>query len=269
MMIVSRLHQWLVVVTGLRVQSFGMDNALSRLPEDIVEREYGEFFKSSALNLVEMARTLCDEVGLNGAEREAKRLTDQIARGMIARVLSTSLTHLHDRIVVDTEDIHAVHTSGEMAKLLSEDNGMAFHPAVKERLPAAAREMADGAACLALGMGTASVFHMMRATELGVQALGAKMKIDPTTSNWSNIMEQVDKKLKDMPSKTGAQRQKKNLIALASAHLQVVRMAWRNEVMHPHRVYSLEDAQVIFAATRAFMLQLSLLLPKKRVRSAN
>jgi len=40
-MIVSRLHQWIVVITGLRLQAFGMDNALSRRPEDVVEREYG------------------------------------------------------------------------------------------------------------------------------------------------------------------------------------------------------------------------------------
>lgn len=217
---------------------------------------------------MELAVTLCEHVGLEGARREGERLVQQIQRGVITRVLSTSLTHLYERIVGDTEDVHLLHTSGEMAKLLDEDSGALFDPLVKERLPAAALEMAEGGACLAMSRATACVFHMMRATEIGVQALGKRMKIpfDPATSNWNTIMEQVDKQLRTMPGKTQAERNRRNLIAIASAHLQVVRVAWRNEVMHPHRVYTLAEAQEIFSATRTFMFQLAALLPPRRAR---
>ena len=41
------------------------------------------------------------------------------------------------------------------------------------------------------------------------------------------------------------------------AHLNSVRIAWRNEVMHPKQSYTREEAHTIFQAVRAFMIYLA------------
>lgn len=49
-------------------------------------------------------------------------------------------------------------------------------------------------------------------------------------------------------------------LATAVAHLSVVRIAWRNEVMHPKATYTEEEAATIFEHTKAFSATLAEIL---------
>jgi hypothetical protein len=42
----------------------------------------------------------------------------------------------------------------------------------------------------------------------------------------------------------------------ASANLYAVKLAWRNEVMHPNDTYTLEEAEDILRQVKLFMQQL-------------
>jgi hypothetical protein len=60
-----------------------------------------------------------------------------------------------------------------------------------------------------------------------------------------------------LPSKTPREKARKSSLASAAAHLQSVRLAWRNEVMHPKQTYTRQEAFDIFNASKAFMVQLA------------
>lgn len=137
-----------------------------------------------------------------------------------------------------------------------------FGSEVTRKFPRAAEDVAEGAKCLALQRPTAAVFHLMRVMELALRALAKKLKvttINPETESWNKITDHVNKAINALPAKTAPEQARKAKLGTISAHLNSVRIAWRNEVMHPKQSYTREEAHVIFAAVRAFMIDLAAL----------
>jgi hypothetical protein len=130
---------------------------------------------------------------------------------------------------------------------------------VAEKFGWAIEDMSEAGKCLALQRSTACIFHLMRVLERAVQAFGKKLKvkIDVHAETWHQIMLHVNKEVQALPSKTAAQRKKKSGYAEAAAHLQSVRIAWRNEVMHPKQTYTRDEAYEVFNATKTFMAYLA------------
>ena len=105
-----------------------------------------------------------------------------------------------------------------------------------------------------VGRFTASVFHVMRVMEIGVQEfadfLGVPVAKDKV---WQILLDQINAKIKAMPAKDGMAK----LLASASAHLYTVKIACRNEVMHPKATYTEEEAKRIFELARSYMQDLA------------
>ena len=102
----------------------------------------------------------------------------------------------------------------------------------------------------------------MRVAECGVQTLGKKLKVnfDVERESWYQIIQHVDKAVNALPGATEAQRKRKQRYASAAAHLNSVRIATRNDVMHPRAAHTEEEAEELFSATRALMQQLATLV---------
>jgi len=134
-----------------------------------------------------------------------------------------------------------------------------FGTKVADKFDRANEDISEAGKCLALQRPTACVFHLMRVMELGVQTLGKKLKvdIDVRSETWNKIILHVNSKILALPSKTATQKKKKSSIAEAAAHLQSVRLAWRNEVMHPKQTYTRDEAYALFNATKVFMISLA------------
>jgi hypothetical protein len=133
-----------------------------------------------------------------------------------------------------------------------------FGEAVATKFPKAITDIQEAGKCYATGRSTASVFHLMRVMEVSVQWLGTKLGIILAgRKNWHNILDEVDKAIKALPVKTTAQRKKRSRLAEASAHLRMVKDAWRNDVMHPKETYSEEEAERIFRNVKDFMIHLA------------
>ncbi len=132
---------------------------------------------------------------------------------------------------------------------------------VSAQFSALAFDIEEAAKCLGLGRLTACVFHLMRVMEVGVQAFGDKIGVPLLDSrnvekNWHNILEEADKKIGAL-AKGDPQKQP---LSELSALLGAVKIAWRNEVMHPKASYTEEEAINIMNATKAFMGKLADLL---------
>jgi hypothetical protein len=130
-----------------------------------------------------------------------------------------------------------------------------FGERVAKRFQLANEDISEAGKCLALQRPTACVFHLMRVMERGVQAFGKKMKINinPATETWYQIMEHVGKGIKTVEVDTPRHKAKKAKYAIVAAHLDHVRIAWRNDVMHPKQTYTRQEAFDLFNAVRAFM----------------
>ena len=104
-----------------------------------------------------------------------------------------------------------------------------------------------------MGRGTACVFHLMRIMEVGVQELGKNLGVSLVDEkNWQNILDEVDKAIRALPKDA-----RRVTMSQASANLYAVKLAWRNEVMHPNDKYTLEEAKTLILLAKSFMGQLA------------
>lgn len=128
-----------------------------------------------------------------------------------------------------------------------------FGEDVASKFSRAASDISEAAKCLALERPTASVFHLMRVMELGVQNFGKRLGVASTSEKtWQKILDDLNASIKAMPAKTKMQKSKKERYAAAHAHLFSVKLAWRNPVMHPKATYTLEEAREIFGSVKTF-----------------
>lgn len=137
-------------------------------------------------------------------------------------------------------------------------NKKLFGPQVSKKFELANEDIEEAGKCLALQQSTACVFHLMRVMEIGVQRFGRKLKVtvDVKKESWHQIMLHIHKVINAMPKET----KKKVDMSAAAGHLDMVRIAWRNEVMHPKQTYTREEAFDVFYATRVFMISIASLV---------
>jgi hypothetical protein len=136
-----------------------------------------------------------------------------------------------------------------------------FGDAVIAMFPETRDDIEEASKCLALDRGTACVFHLMCAIDLGLQRFAKKLKAnyDPKW-DWNKILEEIKAKIDLMKSKRKTQLQVKEKYLGAYTHLHGIRAAWRNPTMHSRRQYKPDEALEVFNASKAFMRQLSEIL---------
>jgi hypothetical protein len=129
-----------------------------------------------------------------------------------------------------------------------------FGASVNSRFPSIQYDMVEAGNCYALGRGTACVFHLMRIMEVGVQEFGKKLGVSlANEKNWQNILDEANKAIKALPPKAPGTVE----MSQAAANLYSVKLAWRNEVMHPNDTYTLEEAEDLIRQVKLFMNQLA------------
>ena len=135
------------------------------------------------------------------------------------------------------------------------DETAPFGEVIWDSLPEFAEDIDEAAKCLALSRYTASVFHLMRIMERSVHKLAQifKVQLNTKTNSWNDITTALSNALAKMPGQTSAQKKKKAKLADAVAQLTSVRIAWRNEVMHPKRTYTKKEADNIFRYVEGFL----------------
>lgn len=130
-----------------------------------------------------------------------------------------------------------------------------FGSLVYDTIPSIRDDIDEAAVCLSMSRNVASVFHLMRAMEECVGLISEKLTGIQKRKVWgillSDIKCAVDKMPKGIP---------KTRWLHAHSLLYSVKEAWRNDVMHPNKVYAGEQAREIFDTTKAFVGHLASLL---------
>lgn len=133
------------------------------------------------------------------------------------------------------------------------DNPKLLGSSVLEKFPALEHDIVEAGNCYAAGRNTAVVFHLMRVMETGVQELGTKLDVTLVSEkNWQNILDEINKAIKALPKSPMAVK-----MAQAASNLYSVKLAWRNEVMHPNDNYLQEEAKNLIRLVKIFMEQLA------------
>lgn len=132
-----------------------------------------------------------------------------------------------------------------------------FGQEVEAKFPAMSEDIAEASKCLALNRSTSAVFHLMRVMEVGVRRFGNALDVELVDEkNWQNILDEINKKIRAMDHK----QQKTKAFAEAASHLYNVKVAWRNETMHPKQTYSPDEAEAIFSNSHTFIRDLANLI---------
>lgn len=133
-------------------------------------------------------------------------------------------------------------------------NPYPFGIEVEDKFPRASEDIHEAAKCIATGRSTACVFHLMRVMEMSVQQIAKRLGILATRDKtWQKILDELNAPINALPQKTRAQKEKKKRYAQAHAYLFTVKLAWRNEVMHPKATYTEEEARNVMDTVRAFV----------------
>jgi hypothetical protein len=175
--------------------------------------------------------------------------------GLMAGEIIELLSQLERTITWEMEDKLFMYIPPERADRY--DQKELFGKDVNAKFPTIQYDAAEAGNCFACGRSTAVVFHLMRIMEVGVQVLGNKLGVALThEKNWQNILDEVNKAIKKLDQKAATTKE----LAAASANLYSVKLAWRNEVMHPKDTYTLEEADNLIRQVRIFMEHLAKLV---------
>lgn len=169
-----------------------------------------------------------------------------------------AVKELLNQLYQETKSRRALVLETEAVELYEQTEPL-FGEAVSLKFAKASTDVAEAGKCFALDRPTACVFHLMRVAECGVQALGKRLKVqvDVERESWYKIVQHVNNAVDAMPAKTPAQQRRKQKYGAAAAHLNAVRIATRNDVMHPKATYTLDEASVLMDATKQLMQQLA------------
>jgi len=146
-----------------------------------------------------------------------------------------------------------------------------FPSIVTTAFPLASKELVWAGNALACGQYTASVFHSMRAAEIGVRVLGKELGIEfpdkpIELAEWQNILDQADSKIvkmKEMPRGT----QKDEVLTFysqAAVQFRYFKDGWRVRVAHARETYEETPAIRVFHHTQEFFETLSIRLSEPK-----
>jgi hypothetical protein len=199
----------------------------------------------------------CERIGLKVAERCAAEFLDKLEDLDFPIVEAHRLfAQLADTIRLEMQTVLFFHLPSSQAQFYERKE--LFGREVSKRFSNLESDIIEAGNCLALGRGTACVFHLMRVMEAGVQELGSVLGIGKVAEkNWQPILDEVNKAIKTLPHHGSGTA----TLSEVAANLYSVKLAWRNEVMHPKATYTVDEATDVLRQVKLFMSNLVETLP--------
>lgn len=199
-----------------------------------------------------------EKLELRFSLNQVSRIKGLINRSRVPNhTMRAELAQLAERIVEELET--AVFLSVPFVKVKYYDQkDPLFGLEVEKKFPKLTEDISEAGKCFALHRYTATVFHLMRVLEAALQEFGKTLGVALVTQKvWQNILDEVNKVVKGLEPRKDPRAK---AYAEAAAHLYNVKVAWRNEVMHPKETYTEEEAESILQNVKTFMVDLAELL---------
>jgi len=155
------------------------------------------------------------------------------------------------------------------------NNDALLGPEIKSKFKEAEADIREAGNCIAIDSGTAAVFYLMRAVELGLRRFCSHLGISRVRKSkkpgkekyvlleyaqWEKILddaqERVDAKINKMKPGKAKQRAQEFYIPILK-DIRGFKDAWRNHVMHARATYTVKDAEAVLGHVKGFLLRLS------------
>ena len=225
-----------------------------------------EIHKGSCDGLWDSLGPLLDEVGKICGRMELNDPISLIGRmrercfGKVYGIpeLQGSLRSLGELIEAQLNDRVLMYVSNERGKYFVE-NPPPFGELVRDTFPEIDGDVMDASRCLGVGLPTGAVFYLMRVMEFGIRRLAKRLKVKASKvrrKTWDTIIKEIDAAilaLSALPNLSPKRRIVRDRCSEATAHLNHVRVAWRNPAMHAERSYAQQEATDIFENVKTFM----------------
>jgi hypothetical protein len=189
-----------------------------------------------ALDAVERARTLATPSRWEVADRACMILTNNLEKEMSLRKYFT--------------------LPPEKAEVFDRD----FGAEIATAFPSTLFDIAEASKCFALSRSTACVFHLMRVLEIGLSVFATRFNIPSNHTNWHNIIEGIERAVRDMPNdpqRPPDWKDQQEFFSQAASYFMVVKDAWRNYTAHKRGKYTEEEAETMLINVRGFMQKLA------------
>jgi hypothetical protein len=222
-------------------------------PNAIPISDYIEWF-----NLTKKA---CEDLSLRLSAKQAERILTLLKNEPKRwEEFFKATGELRGRIEDELSEILLLQVAPSRAELFGMVNP--FGDTVARQFPSVCLDAEEAAKCLALERNTACVFHLMRAMEVGLRALGKALNdptLDPARNpNWENILRRCDAELrKPLKDRSPEWSVDDEFFSAATANLRAVKDAWRNPSIHVGSMYDNERAADVFNVVKAFMRHLA------------
>jgi len=198
--------------------------------------------------------------------RIANRLTDKIVP---LGEIKNELKHLNETLQDEVKTKLFLRIPNERALYYIEANP--FGDAVATAFPSASFDIQESGKCFACERYTATVFHLMCATEHTMRALAWDRRVNLTTKGgasfptmmgtWEDVLRELEKeavKIGNWSKSRGEVKvQALQFYNAAIEEFRAVKDAWRNPVMHARRHYTEEDAAQVMAHVKRLTTILS------------
>jgi len=217
----------------------------------------------------------CQSIGLRysaGTAKEAVRKLDHPSRHLLNyQWLRDKVSDLKDMIGREMGSHGFFYITPERGKYWTKyDERCLFGDAVADAFPSALFDIHGAGVCLAIGLGTPSVFHSMRVLEIGLGAFGMLFGVSLAHTNWEPAIREIESKIREMHRDPVWKalpdcKSKQESYSQAASHFAVLKDAWRNYTMHARGQHGEDQAEMIFLNVKGFMEKLAALGIKEPV----
>jgi hypothetical protein len=228
----------------------------SQLPDDVAPVE----IVTTIHGTLRSYRARIEQAQLAFSLKGFDRFIESLATNTLTiRQVETQAKELQRRILDELDETNLWQVSKERTKFLNRD---LFGFEQTGKFSDSWKDIEEAGKCLAFERGTASVFHLMRVMEVGLQALGKSLNdptLDPKTNpSWEKILGRGDRELaKYLKDRTPEWQTNEEFFSTAHANLRAVKDGWRNKTIHVERNYDPEEAEEVWNAVKAFMRHLA------------
>jgi hypothetical protein len=213
--------------------------------------------KVNLRELLEAVRDRCAECGLLVSSGLADELVQRLDEPQSMGTFAGKTESLSATIIVEMRQALFMRIPAGRAKLYDLDEG--FGADVANSFPSTSFDIKESGSSYATGRYTASVFHLMRALELGLVAMAKKLELDNIPENWQQLIDRIEKKLREMgkSQKSQAEKMMHEQFSQAASNFMVFKDAWRNYTAHHRSKYTEDEADAIYRNVKSFMQKLA------------
>jgi hypothetical protein len=232
---------------------------------------------SDLVKLLDRLKKYCQDYSLRGGFVATRSLLRRLEEdGTInCQVGEASMRSIREQIMSDLHKHKFVQVRADAKSYLNQQT--LFGEEVAIRFPSAKEDIQSAGNSFAVGLGTATIFHLMRVTEYGLRALARERKVKLPSkrelewAEWQTIITGIEEKINLIRAwKRGPIKDKAlSFYGGAIGEFYVYKDVYRNHVMHTRESYDMLRAESVMQNVREFIKRLAVRIEEKPTKSIN